>query len=131
MTHHGGSIGPRLAEPVGTMNRMGPGREAEVLERDLSGAHFGETQVVNVRVTRAQEESGEWAIYLDVILSDPPGDRGTWPVEDVLSLRRYAVELAAAQEDDVMVYVRVAPTTDTTQEGEEEEGGKGFPQTLF
>lgn len=116
---------------MGTIPSMGPAREAEVLERDLSGAHFGETQVVGVRATRAQEEGGEWVIYLDVTLSDPPKERGTWPLEDVLALRRLAAGIAAAQEGGVMVYVRVAPATDTTEEGEESKEGKGFPQTLF
>lgn len=91
-------------------------RGEEVAER-LEGESFGSTRVERARSTVDRDDEDELATYLDLVLNDPAGD--TWPLEEILELRRTALRVAGEVGLDTPVYVRLSPETDVPQEDDE------------
>ena len=68
----------------------------------LRHQHARGTAVADVRVEAREDSSGEPAVFLVLVLSDPPGGAETWPVDDLWELRRIARQAVS----------RVAPDLD-------------------
>jgi hypothetical protein len=65
------------------------------LERALRNRAAGSTRIVGVTVRQGEDSNGETALFVELMLSNPPRDAGTWPVDDLWQLRaivRDAVE---------------------------------------
>jgi hypothetical protein len=56
----------------------------------------GNTRVTAVRAEERADSSGERALFIVLVLSDPPGD--TWPVDDLWALRAKVREAVAADD---------------------------------
>jgi hypothetical protein len=55
----------------------------------------GETQVETIRVRLGDDANGDEALFLTVILSDPPKGHDTWPGEHIWELRRITRDIYA------------------------------------
>jgi hypothetical protein len=55
--------------------------------RRLSGQRVGTTEVKSIRAERREDSSGERALFFVLVLSDPPQDQDTWPVDNLWELR--------------------------------------------
>lgn len=92
-------------------------RGEEIAER-VRGLTFGATRIVEARAVVGLDDEDEVATYLDLTLSDPRGD--TWPVQDVVALRRKVLSVATDIGLDAPLYVRLRPSTDAPQEDDEQ-----------
>jgi len=52
----------------------------------------GATLVRDVRVAVAPDSFGDDALFIILVLSDPPAGHDTWPVEDLRELRQFVRE---------------------------------------
>jgi len=84
----------------------------------LGGEHFGAIAVETVDIRIDLDSEDEWAVFLDITLSDPNG--ATWPYDDVLHLRRRVLDLAHEHPVDATVYVSLSPHTDSPQDDDEQ-----------
>jgi hypothetical protein len=64
----------------------------ELLPQELTGQFAGKTKVKDVRVDVREDSSERPAVFITLILSDPPKAAETWPVEDLWALRRMVRE---------------------------------------
>ena len=83
----------------------------EELPAALTNQEAGGTRVVGARVSYREDSEGEPAVFVELILSDPPAGMDTWPVEDVWALRR-AVREAIENLDpelDMSWFISLAP----------------------
>jgi hypothetical protein len=55
--------------------------------RALAGQEVGKTRVKAIRVEEREDSSGQRALYIVLVLSDPPAEQDTWPVDDLWALR--------------------------------------------
>jgi hypothetical protein len=69
----------------------------------------GETRVVEVQVRAGEDADGERALYVELKLANPSGDRETWPVEDVWELRRRLRDAVAHLGADIPWFIVVEP----------------------
>jgi len=82
----------------------------------LSGKKFGSITVLMTNSTIGSDSEDEPAVFLDLTLSDPEPNTDTWPIEDVLTLRRQVLRKAAELQLGMRIYVRFSPATDAPQE---------------
>lgn len=87
----------------------------------LRGKRYGPVEVLDVTPSVEPDSDGVPAIFLGVVLSDPPEGSETWPLEHVLSLRRAVLEHAGELGLDAPVYVKISPETEAPQEDDEPE----------
>jgi hypothetical protein len=79
---------------------------ADALERRATEA--GATRVISVRLSEGEGNDGGPALF--VTLSNPPGELGTWPVDDLWALRRIVGDaLSQLGDDDARWAVRFEP----------------------
>lgn len=83
----------------------------------LKGRSFGTTTVLDAGSEVDRDDEGDLAIFIALILSDPPGD--TWPYAEVLELRRSTIDLAEKLGARTSLYLRLAPATEQAQEDDE------------
>lgn len=79
----------------------------DLLTKELSGRQVDSTQVKSVDLTRGRDADGSTALFVRLVLADPPEGTDTWPVDDVQHLRllvRNAV-LQMLHEEQVRWYV--------------------------
>jgi hypothetical protein len=88
----------------------------EAVVEHLVGRTFGSTRVVAAIASVGRDADDDPATWLDLVLTDPRGE--TWPLEDMVALRREMVEVAAEADIDTVLYVRVKPLSDDVQEDE-------------
>ena len=86
------------------------------LAGDLVDKAFGTVEVAKAWVTTGLDADGDRATFLDLVLKNPVGD--TWPVEDMLELRRAVASAASRADLESVLYVRVSPEADDVQEDE-------------
>jgi hypothetical protein len=60
----------------------------------------GGTVVRDVRVERREDAFGEEALFIVLVLADPPDGVETWPVNDLRTLRRRVREHLSEKVDD-------------------------------
>lgn len=94
-------------------------KHARVLADKLSGRRFGTTLILRVEPHIDFDSDDQQTIFLTVVLSDPVGD--TWPLDDVLGIRREVFSQARANRLGLPVHVRLVPKTDPPQEDDDEE----------
>lgn len=56
---------------------------------------------------------------MEVVLADPPEGGETWPLDDVLSLRRAVLTRSGELGIEAPVYVELSPQTEAPQEDDE------------
>jgi len=61
----------------------------------------GDTAVRDVRVEVREDAFGEDALMVILVLSDPPDDQESWPVDDLRALRRRLREVLAPRLDEI------------------------------
>lgn len=72
----------------------------EQLPRELTGRDAGETKITAVRADIREDSSERPALFIVLVLSDPPKGADTWPVEDLWSLRRIVRDVMVKLEDE-------------------------------
>lgn len=82
----------------------------------LGGKTFGSVTVLASKATIATDLEEEPAVFLDLTVSDPAPNTDTWPIEDVLALRRAVLRKASELQLAMRIYVRLSPATDAPQE---------------
>ena len=75
-----------------------------------------EVDVVAVEYDIAEDRDGVPSVYLSVVLSDPPAGADTWPLDDLLSLRRAVRAKANAMGLEAPFYLWFTPETDPPQD---------------
>jgi hypothetical protein len=58
------------------------------------------TRVVYVRLEQKEDSSGRAALFVVLVLADPPPGRQTWPVDDVIRLKRMVLDEFVEKEPD-------------------------------
>lgn len=91
------------------------------LIRWISGRKFGSVSVRSGLATIDRDAEDEVALFLTLTVSDPVGG-ATWPIQDVLSLRRGVLARARELQLSTPVYVRLNPVTDVPQEDDTKRG---------
>jgi hypothetical protein len=61
---------------------------AEQLPGRLTDQYAGETTITAVRADVREDSSERPALFVSLVLSDPPKGADTWPVDDLWALRR-------------------------------------------
>lgn len=61
---------------------------SETLIPVLKGLRANDTSVVDVRWDERDDSSGRPAVFIALVLADPPAGQETWPIEDVRRLKR-------------------------------------------
>jgi hypothetical protein len=74
---------------------------AEQLPRELAGQNAGKTTVKDVRVDLREDSSGRPALFVVLVLSEPPKGADTWPVDDLWKLRRVVRDAKAKIEAQI------------------------------
>lgn len=75
------------------------------LRRDVESQTFGSTTVRQVRTVPGEDADGNDALFVTLVLSDPSD--ATWPMEDVLEIRRRVRALAEMSTPGVRYYVAI------------------------
>lgn len=68
----------------------------EALTEALRDREVGSTRVVAVRVRRGDDSEGQPALFVELTLTDPPEEPGTWPVDEIWQLRRIVRDAVSA-----------------------------------
>jgi hypothetical protein len=82
-------------------------RAAELQEEPPPGG----TRVVSVTVRSGEDSEGSPALFVELVLSAPPEDQGTWPVDDLWLLRRMLSDAVRDIPTDVSWFVTFEPET--------------------
>jgi hypothetical protein len=98
---------------------------AEQLAQWVRGQRFGPVEVVHATQRVEADADDVPAIFLVLVLNDPPDGSETWPLEDVLSLRRSVLNQARELGIEAPVYVELSPETEPDQEPDQEEDEAG------
>ena len=59
---------------------------------DVRGRRFGVVEVLDGRVSLDSDWNGGDALYFDLVVSDPPPGRPTWPLGDVDAVEAFVEE---------------------------------------
>jgi hypothetical protein len=81
----------------------------EALRPALLDQHAGQTIVIDLRVEVQPDSSGDDALFVTLVLQDPPSGDGTWPVEDLRALRDLVRGALAEQDIPMAWYVVFEP----------------------
>lgn len=74
---------------------------AERLPDALQDQYSGKTRINGVRVDVREDSSERPALFVVLVLSDPPADAETWPVDDLWGLRRIVRDTMTELEPDL------------------------------
>lgn len=66
----------------------------------MKGLRADDTRVVDVRWEERDDSSGRAAVFIVLVLADPPAGRITWPVENVTRLKRAVQDKLVEREPD-------------------------------
>jgi hypothetical protein len=91
------------------------------LPKDLANTEVGKTTVRNVRVDLRQDADGDPTIFVVLILSDPTGSSGTWPVRDLWKLREVVADAITKLEPPVAWVVQFEPEHPGDADDDEED----------
>ena len=80
---------------------------------------FGSVWVEHALASIDRDAEDEAALFLSLTLRDPGKGKATWPLRDVLALRRGVLEKASELGLTTPVYVRLNPTTEAPQDDDE------------
>lgn len=62
----------------------------EQLPEKLRDRYAGATKVKDVKVEFREDSSEQPALFVILVLSDPPANNETWPIDDLWEIRRFA-----------------------------------------
>ena len=85
---------------------------AELEERELDelrDVHVGDTRILRAMLRLGRDADGEPAYFLELLLTNPPVDDGTWPVEDVWELRNAVRNVLLHRNLDLPWFLSFAP----------------------
>jgi hypothetical protein len=68
---------------------------AEQLPQKLTDQYAGDTRITAVRADVREDSSERPALFVSLVLSDPPEGADTWPVDDLWTLRRIVRDVMA------------------------------------
>lgn len=95
--------------------------EIERIAREVAGYTAGVVAVRSAEGELSTDREGEAVLRFTLRVSDPPDESGTWPLEDVQSIRHHVQGLVANVEDDFpYVLVQLQPETPDPPEGDED-----------
>jgi hypothetical protein len=98
----------------------------EELARWVRDKRYGVVRVLDASYTVDRDADEVPAIFLKLVLSDPPEGEETWPLESVLRLRRSVLERVDEQGLEAPVYVQLTPQTDELDDDEELDDDSGL-----
>jgi hypothetical protein len=75
----------------------------------LVGREAGVTRILGVHTREGQDSDGESAVFVDLLLTNPPGGRETWPVDDIWTLRELVREELSGLAVEGPWFIRFAP----------------------
>lgn len=82
----------------------------EEIRPALKDRSAGQTMIRDVRVEAGSDSTGEDAVFIVLVLGDPPDGQETWPVDDLRALRGFVREHIAGQtEIPIPWFVRFEP----------------------
>jgi hypothetical protein len=79
------------------------------LQDALVGREAGSTRIIGVHVRQGEDSDGQPAVFVDLLLTNPPGDRDTWPVDDIWTLREIVRETISGLPVEGPWFIRFAP----------------------
>jgi hypothetical protein len=88
---------------------------AEQLPYSLKDRAEGTTRIEEVRVEMREDSSDRMALFVVLVLSDPPPGRETWPVEDLWALRRAVRQAISETEPELSLPWFVIFEPETTE----------------
>ena len=93
---------------------------AALAEQLAQHGGFGSTRVLGVEGEVAADPDGDEVTRLRLTLSDPPPDRGTWPLEDVEEIQQEVDRLVGDADLPYVVTEFYPETREPEEEGEDE-----------
>lgn len=85
----------RLIIALGTADKMSIMATVERLPPALKDQSAGATIIKDVRVEVREDSSDAPALFIVLVLSDPPSGMDSWPIDDLWELRRKVREAVA------------------------------------
>lgn len=82
----------------------------------IKGWSSGGVEVRDVHYDIAEDRDGIPSINLTVVLADPPAGTDTWPLEEILPLRRVVRSRANEMDLEAPFYLWFLPQTDPPQD---------------
>jgi hypothetical protein len=76
----------------------------------------GGADVRDVSVDVSEDRDGVTSVYLSAVLADPPPGADTWPLEDIVPLRRAVRARANELGLEAPVYLLLKPASDPPQD---------------
>lgn len=67
----------------------------DVIRPEVQDKHVGRTYVVDVHIEMREDSQGEDALFITLVLDDPPEGYDSWPLEDLHALRDLLREVLA------------------------------------
>lgn len=93
----------------------------EELRPGLKDREAGQTIIRDVRVDVQEDSSGAQAIFVVLVLGDPPAGSDTWPIDDLLALRTLVRDLMASRDLPMPWYVTFEPEHPELLESEDDQ----------
>lgn len=92
-------------------------RDGALLADWAKTLRVGSIQVVDATATIGVDVNGQEAVFLELVLADPADE--TWPIEDVLELRRLVNERARVDLHAEAWHIGLQPVSDDAVEDED------------
>ncbi len=85
----------------------------DLQERIQDGpSNAGSVKVHSLRVEAGPDPDDEQALFVTLVLEPPAPGQVTWPIDDVLRLRREVLSIVRKSDLEVSVYVTLTPMVD-------------------
>lgn len=97
------------------MSLEAAGQELAALVREWRS---GAVDVLNVTVDVSEDRDGILSVNLSAVLTDPSAGADTWPLENLLPLRRAVRARANEMGLEAPVYLWFKPASDPPQDGD-------------
>jgi hypothetical protein len=75
----------------------------------LVGREVGDTRILGVHAREEEDSDGRPAVFVDLLLTNPPRGRETWPVDDIWTLREIVREAISGLAVEDPWFIRFAP----------------------
>ena len=92
---------------------------ADELARRFAGREYGSIQILDATAEVITDVNDLMAVQLNLVLEDPTGE--TWPIDDMLDLRRAARTEVMTFPEPFMVHFEIQPRTEPDQDEPDDE----------